>query len=76
MTRLGPGLFIVFAFLQRHKLEFLGVEVQLDGADRTITVFTDNQVSDVLTLSVGIVIILAVDEHDDVGILLDRAGLS
>ena len=52
------------------------MEVQLDGTDRTITVFTDNQVSDVLTFSIGIVIILAVDEHDDIGILLDRAGLS
>ena len=36
----------------------------------------DNEVGDVLALSVGIVVVFAVEEHHDIGVLLDGTGFA
>ncbi|MNL55047.1 hypothetical protein D3C87_1784260 [compost metagenome] len=57
--------------VERHEAETFRVEVELDAADWTVTVFSDNEVGDILTLRLGVVVRFAVDKHNDVGILLD-----
>ena len=50
--------------------------LQLDRAGRAVAVFRNDDLSDVLVLALVIVVIVAVDEHDDVRVLLDRARLT
>lgn len=52
---------------------FFIVEIQLDRASWPVTVFFDKYVCQFLAVGLGIVIFLAVNESDDVGILLDGA---
>ena len=52
------------------------VEIELNATDRTVSVFGDDDVDDVFVGSVGFGAVFAVEEHDDVGVLFDRARLS
>ena len=47
-------------------------EIEADRAGGAVTMFGNHQISDVLAVRVLIVIVLAIDEHDHVGILLNR----
>ena len=55
------------------------VEIKVDAAGRTLTVFFDEELGDIclfLIIVVLMIIIGSVDKHNDVGILLDRAGIT
>src|SRR6185369_14818183 len=52
------------------------LEVRLDGARRAVAVLAEDDFRDVRVLAVLVVDDVAVDEHDHVGVLLDRAGLA
>lgn len=58
--------------IKRHKADALLVEEELDVAGGTTTVLGENEVGDVLTFGFWIVIILAIQEHNNISILLDR----
>src|SRR5215207_604706 len=49
------------------------VEQQRDLAGRAVTVLRDVQIGDALLLAVLVVVIVPVDEHHEVGVLLDGA---
>ena len=49
---------------------------QLYGSDRAVSLLGDDDFSHVLFLGVVIVVVIAVQKHDDVRILLDRPGLT
>src|SRR5262245_9269098 len=54
-------------------------ERELDAADRAVAVLADDDLRDALVLGLRLVLVVdlgAVDEHDEVGVLLERAGLS
>ena len=52
------------------------LKVQLDGASRAIALFADDDFGHVGLFAIFIVVIIAVNEHDDVRILLDGAGFT
>lgn len=58
-------------FVERHKAQAFRVEVELDSADGAVTVLGDDQIGDILSLGFRVIVRFAVDEHNDVGILLD-----
>ena len=63
--------------IQAHKTQALWMEVELNLADRTVTVLGDDQVGDVLDFWVAwFVVAGAVNKADDVGVLLNGAGLT
>ena len=49
---------------------------QLYGSDRAVSLLGDDDFSHVFFLGVVIVVVIAVQEHDDVRVLLDRPGLT
>src|SRR6476661_3039353 len=51
-------------------------EREHDVADGTVPVLGDDDVGLARTLGVAVVVLVAVDEHDDVRVLLDLAGLA
>src|SRR5215216_1585385 len=51
-------------------------ERQHELADRAVPVLRDDDVRLARTLGVAVVVLVAVDEHDDVGVLLDLARLA
>src|SRR5690606_5014093 len=51
-------------------------EAQVDRANGTVPVLGDDELGDALLVGVLIVVLVAVDEHHDVGVLLDRAGFA
>ena len=58
------------------ELRVLLLEVEIDGVDRAVAVLGDDDFCLVLVLGVLVVIVLAVEKHDDVGVLLKGAGLA
>ena len=52
------------------------LKVQLDGASWAIALFADDDFGHVGLFAIFIVVIIAVNEHDDVRILLDGAGFA
>jgi hypothetical protein len=52
------------------------LEGQGDVADRAVAVLGDDDVRLALALGLLVVVLVAVDEGDEVGVLLDRAGLA
>src|SRR5581483_607749 len=58
-----------------HELRVLLLEGEHDIAYRPIAVLGDDQVGLARTLGLRLVVLLAVDEHHEVGVLLDCAGL-
>ena len=62
--------------IERHKANALFIEEELNFTCCATAVFCENEVGDVLAFRLWIVVIFAVDEHDDIGILLDGAGFA
>ena len=62
--------------IKRHKADALLVEEELDVAGGTTTVLGENEVGDVLAFGFWIVVILAIQEHNNISILLDRTRLA
>lgn len=61
-------------FVERHKAQELGVEVELNFADRAMAVFGEDEFGDISRYEVVIILLLiigAMEEHDEVGVLLD-----
>lgn len=52
----------------------LAFETQFDIADGSVAVFADQYFGDSLLVAIGVVHFVAVDEGDDIRILLDGAG--
>ena len=73
---MGSAVILFVLSIERHKAESLWVEVQFNLTNGTITVFSNDEVGYIFTFCVWIVICLAVNKHNNVGILLDRAGLT
>ena len=61
---------------EADETEAFGVEVEFDFADGAVSVLGDNEIGDALAFGFGVVVIFAVDKHDDVGVLLDGAGFA
>src|SRR5262245_52276122 len=75
-TRVVAGGPLCVPPLRIHEGGELADEMEIDGAGRTVALLADDELG--LPLEVGIVLLvdlLAEEEEDDVGILLDRAGL-
>src|SRR4051794_22787065 len=51
-------------------------EDQADRPDRAVAVLREDQLGSARVLGLGVVVVVAVQEPDDVGVLLDRPGLS
>ena len=49
---------------------------QIDGSDRAVSLFGDDDFRDSLILGILIIVIISIDKHNDVGILLDRSLLT
>lgn len=49
---------------------------QPNGVQRAVSLFGDDDFRDVFVLGVLVVIVLAVDKHDHVGVLLDGARIT
>ena len=65
---------LLVTLVEAHKSEALWVEVELDLADRSVTMLRDDEVGDVLDFGiVRLVIAWTVNERDDIGVLLDRS---
>ena len=62
--------------IKRHKADALLVEEEFDVAGGTTAVLGENEVGDVLAFGFWIVIILAIQEHNNISILLDRTRLA
>ena len=70
---------LLVVFVKRHKTEKLGVEVKFDLADGAVAVLGYKKLGNIsrfVIVVILLVIIRAVEEHDEVGVLLDRAGLA
>ena len=50
--------------------------MRLDRAGFAVPVFGNDDFRDVLFFGVGVIIVVAVDEHDRIRVLLDGAGLA
>ena len=63
--------------IEAHETQALRMEVELNLANRTVTVLGDDEIGDVLDFwIVWFVVTWAVNKADDVGVLLDGAGLA
>src|SRR4029079_11626532 len=56
----------------RHEAGELLLDGELDGADPAVAVLGDDQVRDPFALGLVVVVLVAVDEHHEVRVLLDR----
>lgn len=63
-------------FFQRFKGGGVFVEIEGHAADGAISVFSDVDFDDVFVGRVGFFAIFAVEEHDNVGVLLDGTGFA
>src|SRR4051794_18751614 len=54
----------------------LADERQIDLADRTVALLRDDELREAFRFRRRVVHLIAVDEEDDVGVLLDRTGLA
>src|SRR3954454_10589881 len=62
---------------QVHELGELAAEDELDAVDRAVAVLGDDELGDARLLGLlRFVVLVAVDEHDQVRVLLDGAGLA
>src|SRR5579875_2014099 len=67
------GLTIHF---QISKTRLRGEKAHRNLPDRSIAVLGEDNVSDILSVGVRVVQFLAVDEHDDIGILFDTSAFA
>ena len=59
-----------------HKPGQFRFPAKIYGSDRAVTLFRDNNLRRVRVIRILIIIIVTVQEHHNVGILLDGSGLS
>ena len=64
-------LFLFIHLRQADKFGELFVEEQIDGAYRAVAVLGDDKLGDVFVFSFGVVVIFAVQEHYDIGVLFE-----
>lgn len=69
-------LLIISLLVKRHETQTLWMEVELDFTSRSVTMFRQDEVSDVLAIGFRVVIVFTIDKSHDVGVLLDRAGFA
>src|ERR1043166_4996398 len=65
-----------FAIVETFALRETVVEEEFFSPDRTVTMFAHENIGNTLPFRVLIIHVLTINEHDDVGILLDRATLA
>lgn len=65
---------IRIAWLKIHELIKFFPEGEFDGTGRTIPLLGDDDLDRVRIFRFFVVVIIAVQESDDIGILLDRSG--
>ncbi len=61
----------LFLFLHIHKLRIIRQPNQIHRPNRTIPLFRNNDLRNILILRVLIIIIISIDKHNNVGILLN-----
>ena len=59
-------------FLHIHKLRIIRQPNQIHRPNRTIPLFSNNDLRNILILRILIIIIIPVNEHNNIGILLNR----
>ena len=64
---------LLMLIIERHKADAGFIEEELDGSGSATAVLGDNKVGDILAVGIWIIVIFAVEEHYDIGILLDGA---
>ena len=67
---------LLMLIVERHKANPGFIEVELDCASGAAAMLGENEVGDILTFGFGIVVIFAIQEHDNIGVLLDGARLT
>ena len=67
---------LLLLFRNIHKPGQFRFPAKIYGSDRAVTLFRDNNLRRVRVIRILIIIIVTVQEHNNVGILLDRSGLS
>ncbi len=70
------SLIWIMQALQRFEGRGVFLEVELDFADRSVTVLGDDHVHDIFVRGVGLVAILAREEDHNVSVLLDGSGFA
>ena len=64
-------LFLFIHLRQADKLGKLFVEEQVDGAYRAVAVLGNDKLGDIFVFGFGVVVIFAVQEHYDIGVLFE-----
>src|ERR1041385_8379039 len=64
-----------FAIVETFELRETVVEEEFFSPDRTVPMFAHENIGNTLPFRVLIIHVLSINEHDDVGILLDCAAL-
>ena len=59
-----------------RELRIIRQPYEFNGSDRAVSLFGDDDFSDVFLVGVFVVIVVSVEEHNHVGILLDGSGFS
>ena len=67
---------LLLLFRNIHKPGQFRFPAEIYGSDRAVTLFRDNNLRCVRVIRILIIIIVTVQEHNNVGILLDGSGLS
>lgn len=62
--------------VERHEAYAFLVEEEFDFAGSAAAVLRENKVGDILAISIFVIVIFAVDEHNNVRILLDGTGFA
>ena len=62
--------------VERHEADALFIEEELDFASGATAVLGKNKVGDILAIGIFIIVIFAINEEDDIGVLLDRTGFA
>ena len=77
--RIEPSTHFAFflgSHLQIGKFRKFRQPLQLNGTSRTISLFSDDNLGNPLTIGIFVVIFVSVNEHHHIGILLDSSGFS
>lgn len=63
-------------FLNAAEAGLLFDEEEFDLADRAVAVFADQHVDDIFPLGVGVIVVVTVEKHHDIGVLFDRTRIT
>ena len=59
--------------VERHKADMLLIKEEVDFAGSATTMLSNDEVGNILAFGVGVVVIFAIEEGYDIGVLLDGA---